>query len=118
VPCYIDRIVCRVIMHVDMDCFFASVSMRNRPELQGVPLAVAYGHHASGHSEISCANYTARRFGVRAGMWFADAKAKCASTRALTLKDTFCRNSLTLSVFLLRTEGCRSEIPVRYLYHE
>ena len=67
-------------MHVDMDCFFASVSLRNRPELQGVPIAVAHSNHSAGHSEISCVNYSARRTGIHAGEWSASAKSKCAAT--------------------------------------
>lgn len=65
-------------MHVDMDCFFASVSVRNRPELQGIPLAVAHSNHAGGHSEISCVNYVARKAGVSAAMWMAQARERCA----------------------------------------
>lgn len=65
-------------MHVDMDCFFAAVSSRSRPELQDVPLAVAHSNHAAGHSEVSCVNYTARGCGVRAGCWVADAKRRFA----------------------------------------
>ena len=68
--------VCRVVMHVDMDCFFASVSVRNRPELQGVPLAVAHSNHSGGHSEISCVNYVARKAGVSAAMWMAQARER------------------------------------------
>ena len=68
---------CRVVMHVDMDCFFASVAVRNRPELQGIPLAIAHSNHSAGHSEISCVNYIARRCGVRADMWMASARERC-----------------------------------------
>jgi nucleotidyltransferase/DNA polymerase involved in DNA repair len=64
-------------MHVDMDCFFASVSAARRPELRHVPVAVAHSANAAGHSEISCVNYAARRAGVRADMWMAAAKEKC-----------------------------------------
>lgn len=60
-----------------MDCFFASVSARNRPELRSVPVAVAHSAHAAGHSEISCVNYAARAAGVRADMWMAAARAAC-----------------------------------------
>ncbi|XP_046753704.1 DNA repair protein Rev1 isoform X2 [Diprion similis] len=35
-----------VIMHIDMDCFFVSVGLRNRPELKGLPVAVT---HAKGN---------------------------------------------------------------------
>lgn len=69
--------LCRIIMHVDMDCFFASVAVRHRPELQRIPLAVAHSNHSAGHSEISCVNYVARRCGVRADMWMASARERC-----------------------------------------
>lgn len=65
-------------MHVDMDCFFASVAVRNRPELRGIPLAIAHSNNSSGHSEISCVNYVARSCGVRADMWMASARERCA----------------------------------------
>lgn len=42
----------RVILHVDMDCFFVAVAVRGRPELQKVPVAVAHSGNA-GSSEIS-----------------------------------------------------------------
>lgn len=65
-------------MHVDMDCFFASVAVRNRPELRGIPLAIAHSNNSAGHSEISCVNYVARSCGVRADMWMASARERCA----------------------------------------
>eukprot|EP00752_Nemacystus_decipiens_P004206 g3844.t1 len=70
----------RVILHVDMDCFFVSVLVKNRPELRDKPVAVA--HNASnakgaGSSEISSCNYPARAFGLRAGMFMMQAKKLC-----------------------------------------
>lgn len=68
----------RVIAHVDMDCFFAAVAMRSRPHLSPeTPLAVTWGSKASRRGEISSANYPARAFGVRAGMWLDDALVRC-----------------------------------------
>jgi len=62
----------RVVMHVDMDCFFAACATRDRPELAGVPVAVSWGR-----GEISSCNYEARRFGVVAGQNVDAARVKC-----------------------------------------
>eukprot|EP00644_Phytophthora_capsici_P002626 jgi/Phyca11/543310/estExt2_Genewise1Plus.C_PHYCAscaffold_110528 len=66
----------RVILHVDMDCFFVAVAIRGRPELEKVPVAVAHSEKA-GSSEISSCNYLARAKGVGAGMFMQSAKELC-----------------------------------------
>ncbi|XP_076935359.1 DNA repair protein REV1-like [Bidens hawaiensis] len=65
------------ILHIDMDCFFVSVVIRNRPELWDKPVAVCHSDNPRGTSEISSANYPARDHGVRAGIFVRDAKACC-----------------------------------------
>ncbi|CAI9294554.1 unnamed protein product [Lactuca saligna] len=65
------------IVHIDMDCFFVSVVIRNRPELWDKPVAVCHSDNPRGTSEISSANYPARDHGVRAGIFVRDAKALC-----------------------------------------
>ena len=60
-----------------MDCFFASVAARNRPALQGLPLAVSWSDNEHGAAEIASANYAARATGVHNGMWVSAAKQKC-----------------------------------------
>ncbi|RJX71747.1 DNA polymerase IV [Vibrio sinensis] len=54
------------IIHVDMDCFYAAVEMRDNPSYRGVPLAV--GGHEKQRGVISTCNYEARKFGVRSAM--------------------------------------------------
>ena len=51
----------RVIMHIDMDCFFASVTMRTRPELKDKPFVVCFAAAGSDRpvGEISSASYPA-----------------------------------------------------------
>ncbi|CAI5739425.1 unnamed protein product [Hyaloperonospora brassicae] len=66
----------RVLLHVDMDCFFVAVAVRGRPELEHVPVAVAHSGNA-GSSEISSCNYLARAKGVGAGMFMQRAKELC-----------------------------------------
>nr|XP_029122970.1 DNA repair protein REV1 [Elaeis guineensis] len=65
------------IIHMDMDCFFVSVIVRNYPELIDKPVAVCHSDNPKGTAEISSANYPARDYGVRAGMFVRDAKARC-----------------------------------------
>jgi hypothetical protein len=55
----------RAIIHLDMDCFFASAAAVGRPELQGVPLAVSHSNSTQGSGEVSAASYEARAFGIR-----------------------------------------------------
>ncbi|KAL2537329.1 DNA repair protein REV1 [Forsythia ovata] len=65
------------IIHVDMDCFFVAVVIKNRPELQDIPVAVCHSDSPRGTAEISSANYPARDYGIKAGMFVKDAKARC-----------------------------------------
>ncbi|KAG0245010.1 deoxycytidyl transferase [Mortierella sp. GBA43] len=68
----------KIIMHIDFDCFFASVATRVRPELQNKPIAVAHGSGgASSNSEIASCNYLAREFGVKNGMHLQKARTLC-----------------------------------------
>ncbi|XP_048128864.1 DNA repair protein REV1 isoform X3 [Rhodamnia argentea] len=62
---------------VDMDCFFVSVVIRNLPELHDKPVAICHSDNPKGTAEISSANYPARDYGIRAGMFVRDAKARC-----------------------------------------
>jgi len=55
----------RHIIHVDMDCFYAAVEMRDNPKLRDVPIAIG---GTGRRSVLSTANYEARKFGVRSAM--------------------------------------------------
>ncbi|XP_064150562.1 DNA polymerase iota isoform X2 [Loxodonta africana] len=61
----------RVIVHVDLDCFYAQVEMISHPELKGKPLGVQQKYFV-----VTC-NYEARKLGVKKLMSVRDAKEKC-----------------------------------------
>ncbi|GHD67394.1 DNA polymerase IV [Jeongeupia chitinilytica] len=65
----------RKIIHIDCDCFYAAVEMRDRPALRDVPLAV--GGAAERRGVIATCNYPARRFGVRSAMSTRTALQRC-----------------------------------------
>ncbi|RPJ74960.1 MAG: DNA polymerase IV, partial [Alphaproteobacteria bacterium] len=54
------------IIHVDMDCFYAQVEMRDNPSLQNIPLAI--GGLPGTRSVLCTSNYIARKFGVKSAM--------------------------------------------------
>lgn len=65
----------RKIIHCDCDCFYASIEMRDNPELADLPLAV--GGSPDRRGVIATCNYEARRFGVHSAMASATARRLC-----------------------------------------
>ncbi|MBE5251146.1 DNA polymerase IV [Mixta mediterraneensis] len=71
----------RKIIHVDMDCFFAAVEMRDDPTLRDIPVAIGGSRERRG--VISTANYPARKYGVRSAMPTGMALKLCPHLRLL-----------------------------------
>lgn len=65
----------QIIIHVDMDAFYASVEIRDDPSLRGRPLII--GSMPDERGVVSTCSYEAREFGVRSGMNIKEAYRLC-----------------------------------------
>ncbi|QEM70016.1 DNA polymerase IV [Geobacter sp. FeAm09] len=64
----------RIILHIDMDAFFASVEQQANADLRGKPVAVTGAGH---RTVVTTSSYEARAFGVKTGMAVWEAKRCC-----------------------------------------
>lgn len=106
-----------IVMHIDMDCFFVSVSLKKHPHLKGVPVAVTHskGRNEStsaenfhSMSEIASCSYEARAKGLKNGMFVGAAMKLCPELKtipydfeeyrqtAFTLYDTIAKYTLDI----------------------
>ncbi len=69
------------IIHIDMDCFYAAIEMRDNPKLRDIALAI--GGTEKQRGVISTCNYEARKFGVRSAMPTGQALKLCPHLRVI-----------------------------------
>ncbi len=65
----------RKIIHIDMDCFYAAIEIRDNPSLKDKPIAV--GGSALERSVLCTCNYLARAYGIHSGMPTSQAQRLC-----------------------------------------
>ncbi|XP_069737098.1 DNA polymerase iota-like isoform X2 [Phaenicophaeus curvirostris] len=90
----------RVIVHLDLDCFYAQVEMIRRPELRAKPLGVQQ------KSIVVTCNYVARNLGVRKLMAVEEAKEKCPHLVLLNGEDLTPYRETSYRVTELLQETC------------
>ena len=74
----------RKIIHIDMDCFYAAIEMREDPSLKNIPIAVG---GLGGRRGVLCtSNYPARKFNIRSAMPSATALKLCPSLKILPVR--------------------------------
>lgn len=72
----------RIVLHIDMDSFFASVEERDHPRIKGLPIVVGSDPaNGKGRGVVSTANYAARAYGIKSAIpisraWDLSQKAK------------------------------------------
>ncbi|NXK48620.1 POLI polymerase, partial [Chauna torquata] len=90
----------RVIVHIDLDCFYAQVEMVRNPELRGKPLGVQQKYIV-----VTC-NYEARKLGVKKLMSVKDAKEKCPQLILVNGEDLTPYREMSYKVTELLEEFC------------
>lgn len=76
----------RIIMHLDLDAFYASVEVREDPSLAGKPIVIgADPKQGKGRGVISTCSYEARKYGLRSGMPISIAWRMCPSPPCIYL---------------------------------
>ena len=91
----------RKIIHLDMDCFYAAVEMRDDPSLVGRPIAVGGG---SPRGVVATCNYEARKFGVRSAISGDMARRLCPQIEFVVPNfDKYKHESNTIRKIMLQT---------------
>ena len=95
----------RVILHCDMNCFYASCEMAYHPELHGKPIAVC-GDPERRSGIVLTASYPAKRMGVKTGMPLWEAQQHCRDIIFVPAHyDLYTRfSSYTREIFLRYTD--------------
>jgi DNA polymerase IV (DinB-like DNA polymerase) len=64
----------RIVLHVDMDCFYAACERRRKPELEDKPVVVGMGYEpGESHGAVATASYEARAYGVESAQGISQA---------------------------------------------
>jgi DNA polymerase IV (DinB-like DNA polymerase) len=96
----------RIILHLDMDAFYALVEVRENPALRGKPVIIgADPKNGRGRGVVATASYEARKFGVRSAMPISKAFALCSDGTYLPPNFPLYAKASSEVMGILRTPG-------------
>jgi DNA polymerase-4 len=91
----------RAIIHLDMDCFYAAIEVRDRPALRGKPVGVGGARERRG--VLTTCNYEARKFGIHSAMPTFMALQRCPDLIVLPTRfDVYRREAAVIREILYR----------------
>src|SRR5688500_19507980 len=91
----------RAIIHLDMDCFYAAIEVRDQPALRGKPVGVGGARDRRG--VLTTCNYEARKFGVHSAMPTFMALQRCPNLIILPTRfDVYRKESAVVREILYR----------------
>lgn len=117
-PCAVPQVGCdlvmneppRIILHIDMDSFYASVEMKERPGLCGKPVIIgADPKNSKGRGVVFTCSYEARAYGIRSAMPISQAFVLCPHAIFLPPDFQLYSHVSETVMTLLRSYGFRSE---------
>ena len=91
----------QIIIHVDMDAFYASVEVRDDPSLAGKPLII--GSLPTERGVVATCSYEARKYGVHSAQNIKEAYRRCPHDVFTLIK--FIRNWISM-IFHMYLPGC------------
>jgi DNA polymerase IV len=107
----------RVICHLDMDAFYASIEQRDHPKLRGKPVIV--GSPPTQRGVVCAASYEARRFGVRSAMPSVTAGRLCPKGVFVTPRMSYYRDeSRKIMEIVARTGAIVEQVSIDEAYLE
>ncbi len=105
----------RVIFHLDMDAFYASVEQRDKPALRGRPVIV--GSAPDKRGVVCAASYEARKFGVRSAMPSRTAHRLCPEGEFIRPRmDAYRTESREIMALLMQFGGAVEQVSVDEAY--
>ncbi len=98
----------RKVIHIDADCFFAAIEMRDNPDFMHRPLAV--GGAANNRGVIATCNYPARAYGIHSAMSTAQALKQCPSLQLVPTNMPLYREVSEDLMAILQTHSYACEV--------